>query len=125
MIVRFEPGDATSYRVLLHVLSAEEARAVGGVDAGAYLFGFSTGGMRPLRAAVFQPGGFIDQSYYAEQMGSGIHHWTLRAGIIVLAYLTGRDYAADDPDIQRVLAEWHEDWQDQLLSLLPELQEPS
>jgi hypothetical protein len=113
-IIRFEPGDGTSYRVLFHRLNQDEADAVGGVSAGAALFGFGAGDMRPMRVSVFQPDGFLHLGYYQGRMGED-QPWTLRAGYAALCHLTGREGQPEETD--HIVTEWDSKpyrWRDQL-----------
>lgn len=112
-IVKFEPGDATSYRVLFHRLDKSEREAIGGLDDGAVLFGFCAGDLRPMPTSVFQPYGMLDIGYYQGRMNH-VAPWTTRAGLTVLAHLTNRPVLFDDA----LLAEWVADWQHQLQALI-------
>ena len=121
-IVRFEPGDATSYQVMFRFLTADEAGAVGGFSAAdtPVLFAFGARGAREWRAHVFQSDGFLHAGYYQTKMGED-QPWTAIAGLIVLGYLSGREIGGSPEDDHRkaeVLGAWRGDWQYELLPLV-------
>ena len=115
-IVRFEPGDRTSYRVLFHRMTPEECSAVSAPD-GAVLFGFNGGGSMPWHYYHFNASpdeGFLHISYYAEKMGDP-QRWTLTAGLRVFEYLTGREAIGDLVSWEEL--DWKPNWRDQLAPL--------
>ena len=119
-IIRFEPGDGTSYYVIYYKLSAEEQREIGyGADI---LFGFGARSDQPYRCFPFSSrGGYMDFSYYAERMGNDQSLFTVMAGLVIFGKLTGREiggFPRQRPDgYADIIAAWRSDWEAQLAPL--------
>lgn len=125
-IIKFEPGDGTSYQVLYHPCTPEEQALLGG----RVLYGFGLRG-KAITSYAFNPGGVLMPSYYCEKLdpqGSETA-WTIVAGMLVYCALTDtelgirtadwRDGEATDGErcYAGILHEWDANWMDQLTSL--------
>lgn len=131
-IVRFEPGDGTSYVVAFHPLTADDRKAVGGIEEGGVWFTFGGASQYDLRTHAFQSHGYLAFDYYVEKMTyPGLHdkdagyNYTNAVGHRVLCYLTGRDEGSHRPDNiakwMNHFEAWEVNWREQLDSLLGEL----
>ena len=121
-IIRFEPGDGTSYYVIYYKLSVGEQREIGG--GADMLFGFGAHSDQPYRCFPFLSRGgggvgYMDFSYYAEKMGNQ-SLFTVTVGLVVFGKLTGREiggFPRRRPYYDDVIASWRSDWEAQLAPL--------
>lgn len=128
-IVRFEPGDGTSYIVAFHPLTEDDRKAVGGISEAGVWFTFGGASQYDLRTHTFQSSGYLDFGYYVEKMSrpgkDESQDYTLAVGHRVLCHLTGREGNPYPPELlnrwSHNFEQWHRRWREQLDPLLLEL----
>ncbi len=114
-IVRFEPGNGTSYYVMRHDLTPEDQGAMRVLPG--ILFGFGVWGDTPYRVYPFLLGiGVMHEDYFQEKMCIP-NVWTRVAAMLVFSAITGRpSYGRNYERVMwDVLTEWKTDWQEQLV----------